>query len=346
MPSTAQQLSLFDATGTIALDADTTSTRAPRLTAADALLAEVARIIDAAGDDLTTWTVDLRQYDVILVNSSAGKDSQAMLSYLVALADRQGVDRSRFLVVHADLGRVEWEGTRGLAEEQAAAYGLRFEVVARDEDLLDQVKTRRRTLDADAATLDGDAAALAAAGWTRFADLAAADAKKKRDTPAWPSSTARYCTSDQKTSQVAKLMTRLAAEHRAAGHTRPIRILNCLGIRAAESPARAKKTPLGADPASNSRRQVTRWLPIFDWSDQQVWDTIRASGLRVHEAYAAGMPRLSCVFCVLAGRRELILAARLNPGLAAEYLEVEQEVGHTFKKDLSMAEINAAAASA
>lgn len=344
--TTSQQLSLFDATGAITLDAAITGTRVPRLSAADALLAEVARIIDAAGEDLTTWTVDLTQYDVILVNSSAGKDSQAMLSYLVALADRQGVDRTRFLVVHADLGRVEWDGTRELAEEQAAAYGLRFETVARDEDLLDQVKTRRRTLDADATALEADAAALAAAGWTAFADLATADAKKKRNTPAWPSSAARYCTSDQKTGQVAKLMTRLAAEHRAAGHTHPIRILNCLGIRAAESPARAKKVALGVDPATNSRRQVTRWLPIFNWSDQQVWDTIAASGLRVHEAYAEGMPRLSCVMCVLAGRRELILAARLNPGLAAEYLEVEREVGHTFKADLSMAEIIDAAAAA
>lgn len=341
MTATAEQLSLFDA-----LTAETTGTRAPRLTAADALLGEVARIIDNAAANIgrAAWTVDLRDYDVILVNSSAGKDSQAMLSYLVALADRQGVSRDRFLVVHADLGRVEWEGTRELAEEQAAAYGLRFETVARNEDLLNQVKTRRRTLDAEAATLRAEADTLAAGGWTAFAALAAADADRKTNTPAWPSSTARYCTSDQKTSQVAKLMTRLAAEHRAAGHTRPIRILNCLGIRAAESPARAKKTPLGVDPATNSRRDVTRWLPIFDWSDDLVWQTIRASGVRHHGAYDAGMPRLSCVFCVLAGQRELILAARLNPGLAAEYLAAEQEVGHTFKKDLSMAEIVAAAA--
>ena len=90
--------------------------------------------------------LDLSAYDVILVNSSAGKDSQAMLTYLVELADRQGVDRARILVVHADLGRVEWRGTRELAERQAAAYGLRFEVVARDEDLLDQIRTRNATL--------------------------------------------------------------------------------------------------------------------------------------------------------------------------------------------------------
>lgn len=287
---------------------------------------------------------DLADYDVILINSSAGKDSQAMLTHLVERADAQDIPRSRIIVVHADLGRVEWDGTRELAEQQAAAYGLRFETVARTEDLLDQIVTRRHTLSMEAATLAAEASALFDAGLPGFAVLAEADADKKRDTPAWPSSQARYCTSDQKTSQVAKLMTQLAADHRAAHPERPIRILNCLGIRAAESSARAKKIPFGPDAAAtNGRRIVDRWLPIFDWPDSQVWDTIRRSGLPYHPAYDAGMPRLSCVFCVLAGRRELILAARLNPGLAQEYLAVEQVVGHTFKADLSIAEIVAAA---
>lgn len=282
----------------------------------------------------------LADYDVILINSSAGKDSQAMLTHLVELADAQGVPRSRFVVVHADLGRAEWKGTRDLAEQQAKAYGLRFETVARDEDLPDQIATRRRTLDEEAAVLKAEADALEAAGFTGFASLAIAEADKKANTPAWPSSTARYCTSDQKTSQVAKLMTRLAADHRADNpDAGPIRILNTLGLRAAESPARAKKNPFGPDPATNGRRIVHRWLPIFTWSDRQVWDTINRSGIPHHPAYDAGLPRASCVFCVLAGRRELVVSALLNPGLALEYLALEREVGHTFKADLSMQQI-------
>jgi 3'-phosphoadenosine 5'-phosphosulfate sulfotransferase (PAPS reductase)/FAD synthetase len=266
--------------------------------------------------DIARTTPDLGDYDVVLVNSSAGKDSQAMLTHLVERADAESISRDRIVVVHADLGRVEWEGTRELAETQAAAYGLRFVTVRRLEDLLDQVVSRHLTL----------------------------RAKGDTTTPAWPSSQARYCTSDQKTAQVAKFMTQLAADHRAAHPDRPIRILNCLGIRAEESPARAKKVPFGPDgAASNSRRTVDRWLPIFDWTTEQVWDTIRRSGLPHHPAYDAGMPRLSCMFCVLAGRKELVLSARLNPAMAQEYLAVEELVGHTFKADLSMAEIVAAA---
>lgn len=244
----------------------------------------------------------LGDYDLVLINSSAGKDSQAMLTELVRQADEQGVPRSNLLVVHADLGRVEWAGTRDLAEQQATFYGLRFEVVSRQlGDLLHQIEARGM----------------------------------------FPSSTARYCTSDQKTSQVAKLMTRLVDEWRTGvRNPRPMRILNCLGIRAQESSARAKKQPFGPDrPASNGKRTVDRWLPIFDWSEDQVWQVIRESGVPYHPAYDAGMPRLSCVFCILAGRKELTLAARLNPDLAAEYAAVEQRIQHTFRADLSMAQI-------
>jgi 3'-phosphoadenosine 5'-phosphosulfate sulfotransferase (PAPS reductase)/FAD synthetase len=100
----------------------------------------------------------------------------------------------------------------------------------------------------------------------------------------------------------------------------------------------------GREGTANTRRVVHRWLPIFDWTTDDVWTTIRRSGVPHHPAYDAGMPRLSCVLCVLSGRRELVLAARLNPGLAAQYLEVERTVGHTFRQDLSMAQIVAEAA--
>lgn len=257
---------------------------------------------------------NLSSYDCVLVNSSAGKDSQAMLDYLIELADAQGVSRDRFVVVHCDLGRAEWQGTLELAQEQAEHYGLRFEVVRRDiGDLLTQVETRHATN----------------------------VAKGKSQAP-WPSSTARWCTSDQKTAQVLKLITRLTAELAVPG--RQVRILNCLGIRAQESPARAKKVAFEKDPkACNGKRDVDRWLPIFAWSEEQVWDRIWASGVRYHEAYEKGMERLSCCFCVLASRKDLTIAANHNPALADEYVAVEKRVGWRFTNDFSIADIVAAA---
>jgi hypothetical protein len=100
----------------------------------------------------------------------------------------------RVRVVHADLGRVEWKGTRQLAETQATAYGVPFTVVRRERgDLLEQVAARGM----------------------------------------WPDRGNRYCTSDQKRDQVAKVFTEIATSLRASSAGRPARILNCMGRRVA-----------------------------------------------------------------------------------------------------------------
>ena len=55
------------------------------------------------------------------------------------------------------------------------------------------------------------------------------------------------------------------------------------------------------------------------------------------------MTRLSCRFCVLASRADLICSARLNPELAQRYVDVETRIGHRFRTDLTIAEVVAAA---
>ena len=265
-------------------------------------------------------TPHLADYDLVLLNTSAGKDSQAMMDVVVAQGRAEGA-ADRLVAVHCDLGDVEWPGTRQLAAKQSARYGLRFEVVRNEHhaDLLARVEHRRDRLDA--------------AG--------------KPDTPAWPSSTNRWCTSEFKTAQVRRLATRLVAEIDPQRLGRPVRILNCLGLRAAESPARAKKLPFRRHEAgkgwTNSRRVVDEWLPIFTWSADQVWEQIRRSGVPHHPAYDAGMPRLSCCFCVLGSKSALIRAAQLRPDLADRYVAVEARVRSRFRQDLSMAEIVEAA---
>src|SRR5262245_21777578 len=142
--------------------------------------------------------VSLADWDVILVNTSAGKDSSVMAHQVVELARAAGVeDRVRF--VHATFGE-EWAGTEQLARRQVAALGdFPLDVVHRDVE-----------------------------GTENILDYALARG-------AFPSSKARYCTSEFKRAPIAKVITRLERQGRDAG---PLRVLNCLGMRAAESPAR------------------------------------------------------------------------------------------------------------
>ena len=243
---------------------------------------------------------DLRGFDKIVINTSAGKDSQAMSEYVCHLAREQGV-LDRVIMVHCDLGRVEWTGTRELAEEHAKHYGVPIVVVHRAKgDLLQQVEERGM----------------------------------------WPDNKNRYCTSDQKRDQVAKLHTSITNEMDLG---RQAKILNCMGIRAEESHARAKKPEFNQDlRTSNGKRVVYNWLPIFNWSLFDVWASIKASGVRWHHAYDLGMPRLSCCFCIFAPFEALKLAGKHNPELLAEYVRVEAKIGHTFRNGFKIAEVQEA----
>ena len=104
-----------------------------------------------------------------------------------------------------------------------------------------------------------------------------------------------------------------------------------MGMRAAESPARARKAPWRRnDRMSVAGREVFDWLPIFDLSTEDVFRVIRHAGQSPHWAYAAGMSRLSCSFCILASRTDLRRAAQLRPDLYRTYAALERRIGHTL----------------
>ncbi|MFD6045872.1 phosphoadenosine phosphosulfate reductase family protein [Streptomyces koyangensis] len=119
-----------------------------------------------------------------------------------------------------------------------------------------------------------------------------------------------------------------------------MRILECIGQRAAESRQRAKLAGVEINrQASNGRRHITTWRPIHGWSDRRVWREIARSRLPYHPAYDWGNRRLSCVFCVLGCTSDLVNGARRVPELAASCARMETTVGADFKAGLSMREI-------
>jgi 3'-phosphoadenosine 5'-phosphosulfate sulfotransferase (PAPS reductase)/FAD synthetase len=241
-----------------------------------------------------------------------------MLDLIVSEAERLGI-KDRIVVVHCDLGRVEWDGTRELAERQAQAYGLRFEVVRNENwaDLLERIEAHGK----------------------------------------FPGRNTRFCTSEFKTGQARRLATALVREDKANGLTRAgrqVRILNCLGIRAQESPNRAALQPFkhhqqfkaDGKPGNgwtNGLRWVDEYLPIHAWSEDDVWARIKASGVEHHPVYDQGMPRLSCSFCPLASMSANVKAATLRPELAQEYADLEARMNFRYSESFSMADVIAAA---
>lgn len=306
------------------------------------------------GEVTLTDPGSLSSFDWIVVSSSGGKDSQCMLDLVCERAEAQGC-LSRVVVVHADLGRVEWQGTREIAQAQAEVYGVRFMVVWRKQgDLLEHVVQNQYWPKPDTRYCTSDHKRDQI--FKAFTELSAEALEQKKqgdlltqveERGMWPAPKQRYCTSDQKRAQVHRVYTALAAktklEPAPKGKKRPpVRILSCQGMRAQESPGRAKLPPLRVDPrASNGKREVTNWLPLHQWSEAQVWERLRAcrSKEHIHYAYNLGMKRVSCCFCIFSDKASLVLAARHNPDLCGEYVRVEEKINHKFRMDLSMAEV-------
>lgn len=166
----------------------------------------------------------------------------------------------RIIVLYNDLGRAEWPYTARLAQVQAKAYGVLYE-------------ERHRTQGG-------------------LFDLIRARGK-------FPSSKARLCTSALKREPSAKSITELVRELNLPQGQRA-RILYCLGLRAEESPGRAKLPTLLSNRASSGRREVMIWHPVLHWTEKEIWDQTgcRVRGTRdrdrAHSQTRAGHGRRGC----------------------------------------------------
>ena len=225
----------------------------------------------------------IRAGALVAVNTSGGKDSQAMTILLSRI-----VPRTQLVAIHAPLGEVEWPGTiEHIEATLPSGMPLILTPVASGKTLLDSIEERGR----------------------------------------FPSPSVRWCTSALKRGPIERELRRLLKANQRFGG----RIVSAMGMRAEESAARARKSPWRLNERkSRAGRTWFDWLPIFDLTERQVFRIIRDAGQSPHPAYAMGMSRLSCVFCIMASRADLRTAARLQPALYARYAEIERRIGHTL----------------
>lgn len=150
------------------------------------------------------------------------------------------------------------------------------------------------------------------------------------EVPPWPSAATRNCTSDWKRGPISKWIR----------NTFPEGMVVCvMGLRADESPARAKKEvcKLRSDcirltTKNRPGRMVLDWLPMHAFNEFEIWETI---GDRPHHpAYDRGNHRVSCAMCVLADDNDLLNGALQDPELFRAYCDIEIQSGFSFKQSL------------
>lgn len=248
---------------------------------------------------------------VVAVGVSGGKDSDACAiatdQYLNAIGHR-----GPRVLIHSDLGRVEWKDSLPSCERLAAKIGWELIVVKRRAgDMLDRWRGRWKN------------------NVARYNDLSCV----KLILP-WSTPSMRFCTSELKVDVITSQLKK-----RFPGQS----ILNVAGIRRQESANRAKM------PVSASMQKLKQknsigfsWHPIIDWKIEDVWQCIDDVGLQRHEAYSRYMSsRVSCVFCIMSTQDDLRAGASCedNVGLYIEMVTLEADSSYAFQSGKWLADI-------
>jgi 3'-phosphoadenosine 5'-phosphosulfate sulfotransferase (PAPS reductase)/FAD synthetase len=205
------------------------------------------------------------------------------------------------VLVHADLGVIEWTDSLPACQRLAEHLGLELIVVRRKAgDMLTRWQQRWK------------------ANVLRYRKLLCVRLILPWSTPAM-----RFCTSELKLAPIASALRKRFPHHP---------ILNISGIRREESSHRSRMPVSETDRRlSRADRQGLTWNPIIDWSLQEVLAEVHQSRIKLHDAYRIyGSSRVSCAFCIMSSAHDLVAAASCEDNHAVFRSLVELEAESTF----------------
>lgn len=216
---------------------------------------------------------------VVAIGVSGGKDSDACALAVCAYLDKIGHAGPRVLI-HADLGVVEWKDSGPSCDRLAAHLGVELLTVRRQAgDMMDRWEGRWKN------------------NVARYNDMSC----MKSILP-WSTPSMRFCTSELKAAVISSaLRKRFPTQD----------IVSVTGIRRQESHSRAKMPVYALDKRLTRKDAVgATWNAIIEWPIEQVFESISDAGLRLHEAYTKyGASRVSCAFCIMSSSKDLLAAA-------------------------------------
>jgi 3'-phosphoadenosine 5'-phosphosulfate sulfotransferase (PAPS reductase)/FAD synthetase len=238
----------------------------------------------------------------VAIGVSGGKDSCAAAIATVVHLDSVGHAGPRILI-HSDLGTVEWRDSLPTCERLAAHLGLELVVVRRAAgDMMGRWETRWEN------------------SKRRYADLSCVRVILPWSTPAM-----RFCTSELKSAVIAAELVR-----RFPGQA----IVSASGVRRDESDGRADAPTCKVNPRLASKRRATRgvdWNPIAAWLEADVYAFLAAKDFALHEGYTKyGMSRISCVNCIMSSADDLRASSTCPDNHPVTRRMVALEVASTF----------------
>ena len=256
--------------------------------------------------------INLHSYDKYIVSFSGGKDSTALLLYLL----ENGVPREKIELWHQEIdgrGRslFDWEVTPDYCRKLGAAFGVPVYFQWK-------IGGFEREMTRTVCQTGGDRGKPAT--------------RNKFPQPS-PDLRVRWCSAYLKIDVCA---TALRHQQRFQN----IRTLVLSGERGEESKQRAGYAILEPDKADlrNGRnpRHIDRFRPIRDWKERDIWDLLEKYRVRPHPCYFMGFGRCSCKFCVFGNCHQFASAACVSRTQADDLIRFEKNFGYTLKRDTDL----------
>jgi 3'-phosphoadenosine 5'-phosphosulfate sulfotransferase (PAPS reductase)/FAD synthetase len=214
----------------------------------------------------------------VAVGVSGGKDGSVAAIEVYRHLDSIGHPREKRLLVHSDLGRIEWSQSLPVCEELAKLMGTELLVLRRKAgDMIDRWEQRWANIE------------------ERYCNL-----ELLTVTLPWSTASMRFCTSELKTDVITS-----ALKKRFPGES----VINVTGIRREESANRAKAPISKANPKLTVASKGVKgydWHPILEFKLADIWACHKEHNLPVHAAYTVfGSSRVSCSFCIMSSLADL-----------------------------------------
>ncbi len=129
----------------------------------------------------------------------------------------------------------------------------------------------------------------------------------------FPSRLRRFCTEELKVKPLSVYMRKIQDEHGE--------VVSAVGIRAAESAARAKLSEW----EWSDTFDCDVWRPLIRWTEQDVIDIHHRHGLAPNPLYLKGATRVGCWPCIFARKSEIRLMANIDPERVERIRTLESE---------------------
>ncbi|MFB8378198.1 hypothetical protein [Paenibacillus taichungensis] len=272
----------------------------------------------------------LNDYDVVILNLSAGADSMGCLFEL----KKQGLDFSKLELWHQCVdGRGEqyhefwdWPCTESYIESVGQYFGVPVYYQWRDRGIYGEMM-RDNQLAGDVFYSEGQET-------VRLQTLKGKQSTRRK----FPAQSAdlriRWCSAAAKADPARRVLNN---NPRLRGsQLKPKKILFITGERRTEGGNRANYLKAELHSSTTRFRVVHHWRPVIDESKAAMFELHKEFAIMPHPAYYLGFGRVSCMGCVFSTQHHWRVIQQIAADRFQQFVNTEQEISHTVDVHMNL----------